>query len=143
MTENLQLLCSIHQNAQMGREAIGELLPYVGGTFRQKMVDQQNRYNDLANSAREQLESGGVAPRPLPLMAQVRTAVFSRLCTLRDRSDVHLAGMLLQGSTMGIIDIARALRTHSAADESIKTLGGDLLSLEQNSADIWRETLLQ
>ena len=50
-----------------------------------------------------------------------------------DSTSSHMAEMVMQGSTIGIIDIIRALNEYNAAAEEVKELGKKLLKTEENN----------
>lgn len=143
MTENQALLSAVHKNAEMGCDAIAQLMSVAKDDFRQLLCDQQNQYDSIMRRARESLCRSGAECKTLSKATKLKTAVMIRASTLQDTSEPNLSSMLLQGSTMGLIEIARALRRHSAASNDVKALGGELLGLEQSSADMWRARVVQ
>jgi hypothetical protein len=63
--------------------------------------------------------------------------------TLADKSPEHIAEMMIQGSTMGVIQITRKLKEYNEADEEIKYMGEHLLTLEQQNIDECKRYLVK
>ena len=57
------------------------------------------------------------------------------LKTLANKSPSHISEMLIQGSTMGIIDLTKKLKEYAEADQEILSLANKLLKLEQNNVE--------
>lgn len=55
------------------------------------------------------------------------------LNTLTDKSTSHIAEMIIQGATMGVIDITKRIKEYSEVDEEILELANDLLKFEQRN----------
>ena len=72
---------------------------------------------------------------PKRLSGMVRGSVHAslKLNVTIDSTSSHMAEMVMQGSTIGIIDIIRALNEYNAAAEEVKELGKKLLKTEENN----------
>lgn len=55
--------------------------------------------------------------------------------TIKDRTPSHIAEMMIQGSTMGIVDITKKLKEYNKADKDISELGNKLLKFEQQNVE--------
>ncbi|WDC83510.1 hypothetical protein PL321_12450 [Caloramator sp. mosi_1] len=63
------------------------------------------------------------------------------LKTLRDKSSSHMAEMLIQGSTMGIIDMTKKIKEYQGVEKETLDLANGLLQFEQKSLDEYKELL--
>ena len=52
-----------------------------------------------------------------------------------NKTPSHISEMLIQGSTMGIIDITKKIKEYPNADKEILELANKLLKLEQNNVE--------
>ena len=61
--------------------------------------------------------------------------------TLIDSSPSHIAEMLIEGSTMGVIDITRAQNRFAGADENVAGLAQRLCDIERGNIDAMEKRL--
>lgn len=80
------------------------------------------------------LEERGEKPEP-PQMGKLGAGAMICAKTLTDKSEAHLAEMLILGSTRGVIDVTHKLREYKDCDDAIKNLGFKLLWTEQTNID--------
>ncbi|WP_242878733.1 hypothetical protein [Clostridium beijerinckii] len=57
------------------------------------------------------------------------------LNTLVNKTSSHISEMMIQASTMGIIDITKRIKEYPNADKEILDLANKLLKLEQNNVE--------
>lgn len=130
----IELLNKIYEGAEMGRDVLGKLIPLCAdGSLRCAMAEQFAEYHRiLVESERLLLASGHIAK---PASRAARMPVYASLhVNLKiDSTSSHLAEMLMQGSLMGYIDIARALSAYTGAKEETRHLGERLMETEDNN----------
>ena len=66
-------------------------------------------------------------------MQQAMTWGGIQLNTAFDKTPDHIAEMMIQGSTMGIIDMSRTLKQYNDIPQNIKALGYELITVEENN----------
>lgn len=132
--ESKELLESIYQAAGMGRDILGKLIKTCeDSSFRFAMATEFAEYQAIIDDAKAYAEKNG------QLMDEnsrgLKNAVYGamKMNTLIDKTSSHLAEMIIQGSTMGVIDIKRKLRENEGADDEVVKLGERLLETEQNN----------
>ena len=136
MDSNAEMLNCIYQNAKMGTDSIHTLLPKVEETnLRNELLYQQQQYDeyvqkaqDLAHQYSTQVEEEG------PFTKMMSTAGI-HANTILDHSPAKVAEMMIQGSTMGIIDMTKQLKGAETACPQVKQLGNELLSFEQHALE--------
>ena len=64
---------------------------------------------------------------------RARTYIMINMQTLKDKSTSHIAEMLMQGSTMGIVQALRKLRKYTQVDEQVQKLMKKLLEMEEHN----------
>ena len=110
MNGNTELLDFTAQNAQMGALSISKLLKLeLEEPFAQHLRQQQQGYDHLEQKARLLLERHGKEEKGLSLGEKLRTYLMIDMQTLKDKSASHLAGMLVTGSSMGIVQARQKL----------------------------------
>ena len=132
MDDSIQLLQEVARNARTGEEAIGQLM---GKVERQEMRDEHDRarrlYRDVARQAEGALSAAGRAPEPVGAMQKAGMWFGTQMNTLTDRSSAHIAEMVIQGATMGIIEMTKARNSYPDADDRAAGLASRFI-VDQN-----------
>lgn len=108
------LLQEIYKGAAMGGAAIRQLLSKVDNpSFRSDLQTQYQQYQQTASEAEGQLKNLGVCPTELT--GCEKTMLWGALQgqTLCNRETSHLAQMMIQGSSMGIISLTKVLNSYT------------------------------
>lgn len=121
--DNIEMLNKIYENAQMGSNSI----TYVSEKTEDKelLKELQNelaQYNEVSSEASQKILNHNEIPKEKGPMAQVGLWSSVQINTLMDKSTSHIAEMMMQGSAMGVIDMAKTIRkstTHSADTEKL------------------------
>lgn len=136
MDGNVELLNYIHQNAEMGQDTIRQLLGIVKDEdFKNLLKSQFDEYRSINDITNEKLDGLGKDPKDIGTVAKARTNIAINLKTLTDKSPSHISEMMIQGSTMGVIDITKKMKEYSNADKEIIDLANRLLTFEQRNVD--------
>ncbi len=143
MNANEEFLNYIHQNAEMGISSINRLLEIVDDSeFKEMLKKQFNQYNELYNKSKNKLNALNKDAKGINKLQKIETYLMINMKTISDKSANHIAEMLIQGSTMGIIQIIRRLKQYNGnVDDDIYNLGKTLLDIEQYNVDECKEYL--
>lgn len=136
MDQNTEFLNYIYQNSQMGVNTIKQLIKEVEDpAFKKGLSYQLEEYQIINEEASNQIQKIGQTEKGIPHTAEISTYLSILMKTLMNRSTEHISEMLIQGSTMGIIDVAKNLKKYPNAAEETKKLANKLLKTEQNNID--------
>lgn len=136
MNQNAEFLNYIYQNSQMGVNTIKQLIKEVDDPAFKKMLSSQlGEYQLINDEATNQLHKNGQVEKGIPKIAEISTYLTIVMKTLTIRSPEHISEMLIQGSTMGIIDVSKNLKKYPEAAEETKVLANKLLKTEQSNID--------
>jgi hypothetical protein len=136
MDGNVELLNYIHQNAEMGKDTINQLIGISQDDEYKKMLRSQfEEYKMIYDSTNEKLKELNKEAKDINALSKVSTYAMINLKILANKSPSHISEMLIQGSTMGIIDLTKKLKEYSNADKKILDLVNKLLELEQNNVE--------
>jgi len=142
MDSNIEFLNYIHQNAEMGKTTINQLLGIVDDIlFKQKLESQLREYNEIFDIASKKIEQSQKESKSIGMVSKLKSYVMINISTLTNKTPSHIAEMMIQGSTMGIIDITKNLKEYADADTSITTLGKRLLKFEQENVEEMKKFL--
>lgn len=104
-------------------------------------TEQLKGYEDFQKKARSLLQKHGCEEKELSGMEKMKTYLMMNVQTMMDKSDSHIAQMMIQGSTMGITDAVKKLHDYSDAEKEIQTLMKDLQEFEEKSIEKLKEFL--
>jgi len=136
MNGNIELLNYIHQNAEMGKDTITQLIGISEDEEYKKMLKSQlEEYKAIYDKANKKINDMNKEAKDINAFAKVSTYIMINLKTLMNKSPSHISEMLIQGSTMGIIDITKKLKEYPNADKEILDLANKLLIFEQNNVE--------
>lgn len=144
MNENVEMLNYIYKNAQMGQHSINHLLEIIENDSKLKnLLDNQfMEYKTIFDTAEKSLNELGHEGKGNSKIQKFETYMMIDIKTLTNKSSDHVAEMLIQGSTMGIIQITRRLKDYSGSiDKNVQKLAEKLLSIEQHNVEECRKFL--
>ena len=132
MNETIQLLKDVAKNARTGEEAINDLMQKAESAEMRTELDRERRqYGAAARQAESALAAAGQQSEPVGMMQKAGMWVGTQMNTLTDRSNAHIAEMVIQGATMGIIEMTKARNTCPDADPGAASLASRFI-VDQN-----------
>ncbi|MNP44123.1 hypothetical protein D3C76_1379710 [compost metagenome] len=136
MDGNIELLNYIYQNSEMGKDTLTQLIKMTTDeNFKNNLQSQLNEYNSIFNESDEKLKSNNKESKSIGTLTKVSTYISINFNTLINKTPSHMAEMLIQGSTMGIIDITKKIKEYKSQDQTILGLANKLLQFEQKNID--------
>lgn len=142
METNIELLNYIYQNAEMGKDSTEHLLKICEDNELKKVLQSQlSEYKKVFDIADNKIKSANKDPKELSSITKLSTDIMLNLKTLKDKSSSHISEMMIQGSTMGIIDITKKLNEYNDASKDILDLGKNLLKFQQEKIEEFKKFL--
>lgn len=136
MNGNVELLNYIYQNAEMGKNTISQLIGISQDEEYKKLLRSQlQEYISIYGSTDKKLKELNKDAKNINPFSKVTAYTMINFKTLADKTPSHLSEMLIQGSTMGIIDLTKKLKEYADADQEILSLANKLLEFEQNNVE--------
>ena len=136
MIDSNEMLRYIYETSDMGCYGIQSILDTAGeGPFHDALQEQLTEYARLREEADGRLRRRGITPEGVGAMAKLSSRMMSGLKTLTDRSPSHIAEMLIQGSTMGVVDMTKRLKEYTCASDEVRALAQKLLETEQQNIE--------
>ena len=113
----VQLLQDLLRNARTGQEAVEELLPMVEDRdMRSELARERGLYQAARREAEQALDAAGGEPEPTGLLARAGMWLGLQANTFTDRSSAHIAEIVIQGATMGSIEMTKSKNTYAEAE---------------------------
>ena len=141
LTES-ELLQSIHQSTNMGREGIQSVLNYAkDDRLRQALEQQLVEYEKLAGASGKMLLERDEKPKETNPVAKASSAAMSAMKLMADPSASKIAEMMIQGNTMGMTQSLRNLNVYPGKDERVRDLASKLLRTEEANIEQMKKFL--
>jgi transcriptional regulator with XRE-family HTH domain len=142
MNPDVEFLNYIHQNAEMGKDTIKQLLGITeDALFMQQLESQLKEYNEIYDLANNKLEQAQKEAKSIGTLSKLSAYIMININTLTNKTPSHIAEMMIRGSTMGIIEITKNLKEYGNADKEIIDLGNRLLKFEQTNVESMKKFL--
>jgi len=133
---NIETLNMVYQGARMGVESISYLLPKVKNQdFKKELASQMLGYHNFVKNSSQQLHDASHFPHDLNLTEKIPMYASLQMKSMVDSSVSHIAEMMIEGSTMGIIGIQKSLNKHKNLTAEVAQTGQNVISFEQANID--------
>lgn len=136
MDQTKRLLQSIVENARMGADACDQVLKKCEDMeLRRELMREAQFYESAATDAEMKLSSMGGKPHPKGPMARMGLWMGMQMNTLVDTTTPHLADLVTQGASMGIVEMTKARNSNPGADAEAQGIAASLTEQQQASID--------
>ena len=109
MDPTIELLNEVWSGARTGLTSLRAILDITDDTnLRNEIYRQETEYQNVVREAENLLAGHGERPDGVNCMERACTWTGIRMSTLTDKSTPHMAGLLIQGNTMGVIELTKA-----------------------------------
>ena len=136
MTGNIELLNYIHQNAQMGKVTLAQLIKISEDEeFKKVLESQLKEYCEIFEVSDKKIKELNKDSKDINPLAKISGYIMINMNTLLNKSSYHISEMVIQGSTMGIVDITKKMKEYKDAEKEILSLADKLLKFEQNNIE--------
>ena len=134
MNETVQLLQDVVRNARTGQDAVEQLMKKtVDSDMRNELIREKEDYSVTRRESERALVEAGGRAEPVGPLAKAGMWMGLEMETATDRSDAHIAEIVIQGATMGVIEMTRSLNTYDRADPNARGLASRFV-VHQNEA---------
>lgn len=145
MNENNELLTYIYQVASMGVKSTTTLINTIKNTnnkIKKIVEDELKEYESFLKESKKLLKKNKIVPKDKCFMVEIMSKMGIKMEMLKDNSDPSIAEMLIQGFTMGVVEMEHKIDRHKEnADRSIIKLAKHLLKFQQESIELLKPYL--
>jgi len=136
MDQTQKLYQSVVENARTGLDACEQLMSRTKDAgLRQDLMNQRRIYQDFAQQAEQKLYDAGAEPHAKNPLGRMGMWMGIQMNTLTDASASHIADMLIQGATMGVVGMTRDQNDLPEASAEAKGLAADFIARQQECID--------
>ena len=130
MNENEVILEYIYQTSNMGMESTKDLINSLKGKDNKikKLIEEiEKNYEKYAKETQKLLNKKDLKAKPIGMMAKAMSKMSITKEMISDNSDANIADMLIQGLTMGNLELTKHIDNYEkTADKKIINLAKSL-----------------
>ena len=130
MNENEEILEYIYQTSNMGMESTKDLINSLKGKDNKikKIVEEiEKNYEKYARETEKLLNKKDLKAKPIGMMAKAMSKMSINKEIISDNSDSNIADMLIQGLTMGNLELTKHIDNYEkTADKKTINLAKSL-----------------
>ena len=145
MNENEEILEYIYQTSNMGYQSTSDLLNSLKGKDNKikKIVAEINKnYEKYMTETEKLLKKKKLEAKPIGMMAKAMTKMSINKEMISDNSDANIADMLIQGLTMGNLELSKHIDTYEkTADKKVINLAKSLRKFGEEYIEKLKEYL--
>ncbi len=139
---NLTILNEINKGAKMGMDSISFVSPKVGEpVMKDNLSYQYTQYQNIVDKVADEFSKYSQIPDEENMATKAMGWMGINFNTITDKSNSHIAEMLIQGTTMGIIEGRKLLNHNPKADKEVKNLLHEFVCFQENNIEKMKEFL--
>jgi hypothetical protein len=136
------LLKEIYQSAKTAMDAISVLIPKARSPkFRASLEKQQAQYHKVASDATVQLQGYRQLPDEVSVFSKLGMWSAVQMNTITNQNTDHMAEIMINGSTMGVIDMTKFMKNHPDVEPHAADIANRLIEIEQANIEIMKQYL--
>ena len=137
----VELYQEVYKGCKMGADSLVNLLPKVNDeSLRNEITAQLDRYEDYASQAREKLFDLDKTPKEENPISKRSAKMGVMMNTMLDATSSHIAQMIIEGCSMGITELLKAVHAYGEKDEA-EQLARDVISFEESCSENMKKYL--
>lgn len=145
MKDKNELLEYIYQTTEMGKKGLVNLLEALKDKDNKikKTIEQQlDEYEKYKKEAEDLLKENKVKPKSNGIMAKMMNKMGVNMNVMMDNSDSKIAEIIIQGLTMGIVEMEKKIKEYEdEVEKDILKLAKALLKFQEKSIEEMKEYL--
>lgn len=134
--ENISVLDEIHKGAKMGMDSISYVSEKVGDVnFKDNLSYQYNEYSNILDRVNDIYQKYGDIPNDSNIKDKMMIWTGIQMNTMNDKSNSHIADLLIQGTNMGIIEGRKLINHNPNVDTQIRQILDDFVKMQENNVE--------
>lgn len=138
----ITVLQSIYKSAQTGSQSVEDVLDQVvSPRLKEDLTLHRTEYKRISDRAEKSLEQLGATVKEPGFMSKLGMKLGVEMETMMDTSSSHIAELMINGSTMGIINVTKIMNGYPDAAQSTKDLSQQFLTVERDNIERMKQYL--
>lgn len=139
---NLTILNEIAKATKMGMSSINFVSDKITDEImKENLSTQYAEYGKILNKVNTEFEKYGEIPDDEPIGAKMMSWTGVQMNTMMDKSNSHIADLMMQGNLMGIIESQKLLNHSPEMEPVIKDILNEFITLQNNHIEKMKEYL--
>lgn len=143
MNEKNELLVFIHKNAEMGAFSTERLIKNLKtkeNKIKVILENQHKEYKNFAKKSKKILKSNNIEVEENNILTKISSGMGIMMETMKDNSDAALAQMLIEGFTMGVVQVTTKISAYKKiVDRSTLNLAKKYLKFQEDEIEKLKE----
>ena len=139
MNENIEILEYIYKNAKMGADSVTTLINTIhnkDNKLKAVVEEQLKKYESFVKDSKKILKKEKADLKEFGMMAKMSSKMGIKMEMLKDNSDSRIASMLIQGLTMGVVEMGKKIDEYDKKiDKDILKLAKDFKAFQEDSIE--------
>ena len=145
MNENIEILEYIYKNAEMGYTSSYKLLNSLKGKenkIKKSLENITNEYKKYRDESKRMIKKSKINLDGNSIITKITSSFGIQMEVNKDNSDAAIAHLMIQGLTMGCVDIESKInRFKNAIDKRVETLANNYLKFQNDSIEYLKQFL--
>lgn len=139
MNENIEILEYIYKNSKMGADSVTTLINTIhnkDNKLKAVVEEQLKKYENFVKYSEKILKKEKADLKEFGMMAKMSSKMGIKMEMLKDNSDSRIASMLIQGLTMGVVEMGKKIDEYDKKiDKDILKLAKDFKAFQEDSIE--------
>ena len=133
---DLWVLRELNKGIKIGMDSITFVSDKVGDeVMKDNLSYQYKLYGEILDETSDLFSKYGEVPNDSDLGTKMMNWTGVQFNTITDKSNSHIAQLLIQGNTMGIIEGRKLLNQNPNADKDIKIVLDKFIKIQENNVE--------
>lgn len=133
---DLTILRELNKGVKIGMDSLTFVSDKVGDeVMKDNLSYQYKLYNEILDETSDLFSKYGEVPNDSDLGTKMMNWTGVQFNTITDKSNSHIAQLLIQGNTMGIIEGRKLLNNNPNADKDIRNVLNKFITIQENNVE--------
>ena len=135
--KNLKILKEIHKATKMGMDSISFVAEKLDDNkLKDNLSFQYTQYGQVMDRVNKLYENYGEIPEDKNVMNTIMGWTGVQMNTLKDKTPSHIAEIMIEGTTMGIIEGRKLLNNEAEqASKDVRDLLNNFVTFQENNVE--------
>jgi len=134
ITPDEELLSEVYKSVTMGSDSITTLMSKTtDASMRSDLTTQLEGYQNFATATKTKMYEKNFKVKEASVFTKIPAEVSMNMTTMMDNSNTKIAELMINGSTMGVIELTRKLRETAGASDDCVKIATDVVAFEENN----------
>ena len=136
VSEDKALLDEVYKSVTMGSDSVSTLIGKTNdASMREALTARLEGYQNFASTTRTKMNEKNYKIKEAGALTKIPAEVTMNVTTMMDNSNTKIAEMMINGSTMGIIELTRKIRRTPCADADSVKIANDVVAFEESGIE--------